>query len=152
MYSENFFFYTVVGCPQCSNFCFFLLAHWSPFRSVSVHVLNFYPYQEFIHICNIPWSFFFPGWTMLSLPPSLHSSHAPIPSSSLWLFAGFVPLCPSSAYTRKFKTGLSIPYVTSLVLRRGSGEVHSLSLQAMWYCSWCNPGEAVCPPCHKGML
>lgn len=22
----------------------------------------------------------------------------------------------------------------------------------MWCCSWCSPGEAVGPPCHKGML
>lgn len=61
------------------------------------------------------------GWTMPSLSASLHHSQAPIPSSSLCSSLDFFPLCPSTAYTRKLRIGLSISCVTSLVLRRGKG-------------------------------
>lgn len=55
------------------------------------------------------------------LSASLHHSQAPIPSSSLCSSLDFFPPCPSIAYTRKLRIGLSISCVTSLVLRRGKG-------------------------------
>lgn len=94
------------------------------------------------------WSVTSPGWTM----PSLYIAHMLQYLCHLWLFSGFVPLCPSSAYTRNLRTGLRIPYMTSLVLRRGKGSQSQPPPKAMWCCSLCNPGEAICPPCHKGML
>lgn len=50
MYRENLLFFTIGGCPHCSNIC--LLLHALNHSEESV--INFCPYQAFIHMHKMP--------------------------------------------------------------------------------------------------
>lgn len=50
MYRKNLLFFTIGGCPHCSNICLLLLA----LNHSEESVLNFCPYQVFIHMHKMP--------------------------------------------------------------------------------------------------
>lgn len=55
----------------------------------------------YIHWWDTPWTLSSPRWTVPALSPSSHTTDAPVPSSSSWLFAGLSPVCPCLSLTGK---------------------------------------------------
>lgn len=88
-----------------------------------------------------------PGGTTPAFSSSPCTSHAPNHSASSWLFTALTAV-PNILGSQGLDPALQLWPPQCWQEKKD----HILNLYLVWYCSWCSPGVAVGPACHKNRL